>query len=271
LNVFHYILGRQCLFCGRTVDPRDEFCPECRKVLDDPHYRPAGEGQNSSSFLFYYYGPVREGLLRYKYAGKIALGKYCGRALAERFRFRGDSADVVTCVPRAADGLPRPYNQSGVIAKTFAKELGIPFDPHLLRKRTGFRSQTNCIDAHARKLNAEGAFRIGPSKRDLHGLRVVIIDDLYTTGSTMNACKTLLKKRGAESVGHYTAMRAGPYRPRLDVNPDHEKRHYAFQNEDEAAARRVRNSRYLQMHPELQTVWKNLRKEKLNKNESKEG
>lgn len=270
MKVLYYILGRQCLFCGKTVDPRDEFCPECQKVLQDPRYLPRVEKNAHAPFLFYYRGPAREGLLRYKYTGKVALGKYCGHALARQFRLRGDSADVITCVPRASDGLPRPYNQSGVIAATFAKDLGIPFDPHLLRKRTGFRSQTNCIDANARRRNAEGAYRIGPSPRDIHGLRVIVVDDLYTTGSTIQVCAALLKKRGAASVDHYTAMRAGSERPRLDVNPDYEKRHYTFQNEDEVVKRMVRRSVFLQKNPGLQTVWKNLRKEKINKTDKEE-
>jgi len=272
VNVFHYILGRKCMFCGRTVDPRDEFCERCRETVREPFYRPAAEEDNYADFLFYYYGPVREGLHRYKYHGYVALGKYCGRKLAELFRRRGDFVDVVTCVPRAEDGLPRPYNQSGVIASVFAKELGVPFDPELLRKRKGFRSQTDCIDAHARERNANESFRIGPSKRDLQGLRVILIDDLYTTGSTVNACERLLLKRGAGSVSHYTAMRVGPWIPRMCVNPDYTKEHVAFQDEEAVADRMIRRSPFLRRNLYLRDVWRRIAQEKTQKsgNQSRE-
>ncbi len=209
MNLFFYVFGRCCMFCGKTVEPGDAYgiCEDCARGISEQRLIiPSGENRDSVA-VYYFEGPARRGLHRFKYGDKIALGKFCGKLLAARFRVRGDRGHVVTCVPRAKDGRPRIYNQSAVIAKAMAKELGLPFDPNLLFKRKGICPQPECPTHLAREENAKRAYRNGPSKRDLSGQSVVLVDDLYTTGATVNACCNILKKRGAADTLTYTAMR----------------------------------------------------------------
>lgn len=233
MGLWHWILGRKCLFCGATIDPRtSDICDACAASIQAENLEITLEESGTPVSLYRYAGPVREGLHRFKYNGISDLGRFCGKALAERYRALGDRAQAVTCVPRAKDGLPRMYNQSEVIAKAFAKEARLPLDSRLLRKRNGAKTQPECVDRHARRRNAEYAYRKGPSKRDITGLTVVLIDDLYTSGATAQVCAEILKKRGAAKVLIYTAMQT--YRmPRRLVRSD-ASRHVHASLADEA-------------------------------------
>ena len=207
--VFRTALGRLCIFCGETVDLREGFvCSECARQIEERRLLIRPEENLRSVALYRYQGTVRRGLHRFKYGGRAEFGKVCGAMLADWFRARREQADVITCVPRAKDGRPRLYNQSELLAKTMAKELKIPFDPHLLSKRKGFPSQTDCPTPKAREENAKRAYRSGRSTRDLRGKRVVLVDDLYTTGATAAACEKILRKQGVAKVLVYTATAA---------------------------------------------------------------
>ncbi len=216
MKLFRYLLGRQCMLCGETVDPviSRGICTACEdRIAEERLLIPSGENRNTVA-IYYYEDPVRRGLHRFKYRGRIEWGWFCGKVLAERYRERGEAADLITCVPRAGDGLPRLYNQSAVLGRRMAKSLGLPFDPHLLSKRRGMRRQLECPTPTARQENAKKAFRMGKSKRPLEGLRIILVDDLYTTGATANACCKLLTKAGAAKVTVYTACRVRPYNGR---------------------------------------------------------
>ena len=208
MNLLHILLGRTCIFCGSTVDPSsDGICESCAAAISERNLELLTEENDEVISLYRYEEPLRHGLHRFKYNGVSDLGKHCGTRLARRLRELGREGDLVTCIPRAKDGLPRIYNQSEVIARRLAKELKLPFCGTLLRKRKGARSQTECINAHARLRNAQKAYRKGFGRDNLTGKRIILVDDLYTTGATTRTCSDLLKKMGAESVLICTAMR----------------------------------------------------------------
>lgn len=207
LNLFHVIFGRCCILCGKTVDPRSaEICEECSRKIEKNHLVvPLWEHRDRVS-VYYYGDPIRQGLHQFKYGGKREFGIHLGQKLAERYRERKDVAHVITCVPRAKDGKARIYNQSAVIAKRMAKVLDLPFDPNLLAKRRGALTQPECPTPLDREENAKNAYYIGKSRRDLSELRVLLVDDLYTTGATVRACGDLLQERGADEVLTYPAI-----------------------------------------------------------------
>lgn len=208
MNLFHYIFGRSCVICGKTLDPRcaEEICGECAEEIKERQLLIPMGALGSIVSLYYFEEPLRRGLHRFKYDGKKSFGIYLGRKLAERFRQREDIADVVTCVPRAKDGKPRIYNQSAVIARVVAKELNLPFDPKLLRKEMGIRTQTECETPLEREKNAKLAYHKGASRRNITGQRILLVDDLFTTGSTVRACCDVLKTDGAQDCLIYTLL-----------------------------------------------------------------
>lgn len=211
-RIFRYLFGQTCLLCGKSVEVSDEnlFCPECAEAMADPRLKFASQYFTDTVSLYRFEDPVKQGLYRFKYGGEKALGKWFGEQLAERYQKLESKADVITCVPRAKDGRPRRYNQSEVIAKAMSQSLGIPFDARILSKRSGFLSQVECPTRLAREENAKNAYRTGSSKTNLSGKRVVLVDDLYTSGATARACSDLIKQQGSEEVAVYTALRVAP-------------------------------------------------------------
>ena len=208
MNLLQLLLGKSCILCGQTMDPQNksELCQGCLVQMEENRvFLPTHEARGHVS-VFAFADPIRLGLHRFKYRGKKAFGRYAGGKIAERFRQREEIADLVTCVPRARDGLPRRYNQSELLAKIVARELHLPFAPNLLKKRRGALSQTHCATPLMREENAKRAYFANPKAQTIQGLRVLLVDDLYTTGATARVCTELLKSNGAADVLVYTAV-----------------------------------------------------------------
>ena len=105
--------------------------------------------------------------------------------------------DCITAVPlHHIKKRERGYNQAMWITKGFAKEVGIPMDPNIIKRNTHTISQT-ILDREERLQNMENAF---VTSRPLKGLKIGIIDDVLTTGATMSACAKALKNNGAVHV-----------------------------------------------------------------------
>ena len=96
--------------------------------------------------------------------------------------------------------MARGFNQAEYLAKIIGKELGIPAVSHVLKKVKNTRSQKK-LDAEKRRKNLRNAFA---ANEDFTGLKILIIDDVYTTGSTMEEIASLLRAKGAQNVYFFT-------------------------------------------------------------------
>jgi len=122
---------------------------------------------------------------------------------ANRF---GEGFDCVCAVPlHRVRKRERGYNQSELLARKLASELGLPFVQPIYR-RVYTRSQTN-LSRQARLQNLAGAFALR-KRSDIAGKRVILVDDVFTTGSTVNEAAQTLKDAGAAKVAVLTAARA---------------------------------------------------------------
>jgi len=120
-------------------------------------------------------------------------------------RFRGNF-DLVTAVPlHRVRERERGYNQSELLGRALAFELGIPFAQPVLRHQNT-RSQTN-LSRQARLDNLSGAFALRRNA-DVAGKRIIVVDDVFTTGTTVNEVSHVLKAGGASRVAVLTATRA---------------------------------------------------------------
>ena len=196
-NVMH-ITEPVCQVCGSPL-PQAGICQTCQS--DPPNYR------SLRSFCAYS-GPARKAVLKLKYARDIGLGEALARPLDLFLQSLAWPIDLVTCVPLSKGRIKdRGYNQSAMLARPLALAIQRPFVPLLLQKTREAPTQVG-LSADARRKNVADAFSAGGHK-GLAGRKVLVIDDVTTTGSTMNACARALIQAGADSVYGLTFARAG--------------------------------------------------------------
>src|SRR5437763_1985407 len=154
-------------------------------------------------------GLIRKVLHQFKYGKQRHLRYQVARWLAEGLhdsRLRGRHFDLVVPVPlHPARERERGFNQAALIAELVAPSAAIPSRPVLSRVR--YTTTQTAYDRAERMENLHGAFRLRKN-RDVRGLRVLLIDDVLTTGSTLSECARVLRQAGALSIHAATAARA---------------------------------------------------------------
>jgi ComF family protein len=229
----------RCRFCRERIFGRDEecFCPRCwkkirlisqplctacgRPFLDGagedhlcgacltrrPHFLgarawacyPAREDENH---------PLREVVQRFKYGRKVSLGKPLGRLMASgcsKF-FPGTSFDLVIPVPLHPRRLRwRGFNQAVILAREVGRLRGLRVDPFILLRSRETPPQTQLSEDERRK-NVRAAFVVNPA-RSIQGKSLLLIDDVYTSGATVNECSRTLLRAGAKEVQVLTLAR----------------------------------------------------------------
>ena len=187
-----------CIRCAMPVSAGGETCGSClrRRRVYDAAFAP-----------YRYEFPLDVLIHRFKYGGQIAIGRILGTLLARRLLERGRACvDAIVPVPlHAAREAKRGYNQAREIAMFTAELIGIPLEDRIARRPRATVEQT-ALPAAARKLNLRGAFEIRASSVPL---RVAIVDDVLTTGSTVDEMSTVLKAAGVRWVEVWAVARAG--------------------------------------------------------------
>ena len=201
----------RCPFCGRILERgEDRMCVLCGQGLprtDGPG--PAPEGCDLCLSPLHYRDGVRRAVHRYKFEGGAARAELFGELMARRLSDNRDGAvDLVTWVPlHPKSRKRRGYDQAELLARRTAELCGIPAEATLEKIRvTGTQSQQST--GEDRCANVEEAYRALPGL-DLTGRRVVLVDDVVTTGSTLAQCAACLRSAGAASVAGLTFARAG--------------------------------------------------------------
>ena len=156
-----------------------------------------------SVFLFEQDPRVREAVHLLKYNGAEVIAEKFGLFIAKKIvsDSRLSLCDIIAPVPlHPARQRERGYNQSELITRSLCRILLIRHSPNLLYRVRQTRTQT-LFDAEGRKKNIKGAFMLGKSSADqIAGKKVLLVDDVITTGSTIKECAITLKTNGASEV-----------------------------------------------------------------------
>ena len=191
-----------CMGCDSAAGfPRPWLCEECRQALADRWVGagdpPPGGVIDGAAYGYMYSGPAVELVHNLKYRGVWRLGEPMGRQMARAMEALSPlPVDCAVAVPMHPRRLrKRGYNHAGVLAEQAAGRLGLPVLPALSRIRNT-RQQAQLDDAQ-RLRNLEGAFAL---TGDVAGRRVLLVDDVCTTGATANACARTLLEGGAATV-----------------------------------------------------------------------
>jgi ComF family protein len=204
------LLPPRCLLCGRTGQrPCLDLCCECEASLPDSpaSLRPVSPPLDRCYAPFAYGFPMDHLVCSLKYRGQLAAGRVLGVLLAAGVEPLGLHLDVDCLVPvplhpsRLAD---RGFNQAAEIARWAARSVGRPMLEGALRRTRDTRPQVG-LRPDERRSNILGAFSAKP---ELCGRRVVIVDDVFTTGSTIAAVATAVREAGAASVDAWCVARA---------------------------------------------------------------
>lgn len=192
----------KCPFCGKVLDHAG-ICPACEKALpwteEGAGVRELPGGVRCAAPLWYE-GKVREGLLRFKFQGARAaagpLGELVARCAAERF---SGAFDVVTWVPVSRRRLrSRGYDQARLLAES-ACRLWEVRPEQLLQKITDNPAQSGLTEKAARRANVLGVYEAAEPER-IQGCRILLVDDICTTGATLAECARTLRDAGAADV-----------------------------------------------------------------------
>lgn len=142
---------------------------------------------------------MRKAVHHLKYGHFKALAAPLGQLLAQYVESQPIAADVLVPVPLHSRRLrERGYNQSALLAVELGRRNGLPVVSDSLVRLRHTKSQVKTADAEERQRNLAGAFGCRDTK--LAGKRVLVVDDVCTTGATLNSCATALRAAGADSV-----------------------------------------------------------------------
>lgn len=190
-----------CVFCRKVVgEDYLAICNDCAKLLPEPPPSRRGEFFSTCISAMPYDDMVRTSVLRMKMGAKRAYNDTYGKLLAARVQEElSGSFDLITWVPTSAlHRLQRGFDQDELIAQTVSGCLGIPAQK-LLKKRRHTRTQSSIPDAAHRRANVLNAFKT-TNEREIVGKRILLIDDVITTGATLSECSRVLRLAGASKV-----------------------------------------------------------------------
>ena len=206
LDSFTPIPEQACEICGQ---PLESFHPDTIEPLRCPHCNPPTYAFARARSLAIYQNQLVRALLMLKYQRIEPLARWFAARMAKLVRGGGEAfeADIVVPVPlhRSRERV-RGYNQAALLAKPLAKALRLPYRPVLL-VRTRQRPEKTVLSLEERWEAVRGAFATRPGSQ-VDKLRVLLVDDVLTTGATLDACARALLDSGAKSVVGLTVARA---------------------------------------------------------------
>jgi len=217
-----FFYPRHCVGCGRTGS---FLCVDCAKSLPrilPPACQKCGKPDVSGSFCpacwsaqlmvdfilspFRFEGVIRKAIHSFKYGNLRAISTDLSRLMYDYFQASGLLCDVVVPVPLHPRRLrQRGYNQSALLAREFSRLSWLKVEEDCLKRCKDSAPQTKTATVEERKTNTSDAFVCKNEK--LRAKRVLLIDDVCTSGATLDACAVALKVKGVESVCGLTLAR----------------------------------------------------------------
>ncbi len=219
-----------CLSCAVPIDDQVGLCPSCRRDIAFIHtpicslcgrrLPPAASCAhchhvagfvNRYRAVFDYDRASRRLVLAFKYGDRLDAAPVYGRWMADFGADLVAEADSIVPIPLHWLRLwRRRYNQAAVLARTIGDHCGKPVYVDLLVRCRATKPQMG-MNQDQRRLNVRGAFMIRPDRRILlAGRNILLIDDVLTSGATVEACAEILKNAGARSVDVLTLADARP-------------------------------------------------------------
>ena len=200
--MFRLLFPPKCVLCGRILAHQEtDLCHDCRQNADPfPGNKAKIPFIAHWTALWYYKDNVRTSIHRFKFGNRRHYASAYGRFLAMRLNeSRFCDAELITWVPVSAlRRFRRGYDQSQLLAQALGKELSLPVI-RTLKKIRHTPPQSTLGHAPQRRANVLGAYRIA-APAEIAGKRIILLDDVVTTGATASECAKVLLTAGAKEV-----------------------------------------------------------------------
>ena len=195
-----YIKEPSCKKCGKPLEnPRQEYCTDCGRKK---HQFDQGKA------VFVYQGQIRQSMYRFKYGNKREYAEFYANAAVEKYGvwLNKIKAEVLIPIPMySRKKRLRGYNQAEVFARALGRKTGILVDEHLVRRVRNTIPQKE-LNESQRRSNLKNAFQL--TADIVKYKRVVLVDDIYTTGSTIDEVSKVLKESGVKNI-YYICISIG--------------------------------------------------------------
>jgi len=205
--ILELIYPTTCGICDKIC--KEALCKKCELKLKKYEINLIRKNRNmyftESMHIFRYESIIREKIIDYKFNNKAYLYKTFSEIILKNEKVCGllKKYDIIIPVPiHKKRKLERGYNQTELIAKTIANQTHIKLEKDLLIKQSNIVSQSS-LNKNDRKQNVKNAFVIKNTEK-IENKKILIFDDIYTTGSTVNECSKILRKAGATRIGILT-------------------------------------------------------------------
>ncbi len=200
-----------CAGCRTGLEPLDPpWCPRCGRPAADGRPCDACRGRGSSlagiRSGFAYRGPIRQAVIQFKYRGVRAMSAELAALLHQRLQAHPVPFTAIVPVPLFRDRLrERGYNQAALLARDLARLTGVPSLPNAITRTRSTPPQVRQPSRSRRLENLAGAFR--GDQPMAAGQELLLVDDVCTTGATLESCARALRDAGARSVWGLTLAR----------------------------------------------------------------
>ena len=195
----NFVYPSSCLICSTSLPDAPGICDACAEEFEDWTQEDFECEFDQTVILYRFNDCVRAMIHALKYRGKTLPGQILGEALGQRIANAVNPDSVIVPVPlHPTKKRERGYNQSEVIARAAGRVSGVRVIPNALHRVRATSTQTR-LGVFERQYNVMGAFRVR-KPATIAGRDIFLIDDVITTGATLNACVLVLRAAGAQSV-----------------------------------------------------------------------
>ncbi len=184
------LCGAVCMKCGKKLNDENMYCYDCMRRNHD----------FEQNFSVFEYPVIRESLYRFKYSGRAEYAAYYAKKAFELHGKRLEElhADAIVPVPLHKDRRRRRgYNQAAELAKELSTLIHVPVEEGLI-KRVKSTKALKTLDVLQRQNNLKKAFLI--IQNDVKLKTIIVVDDIYTTGATLDAIARVCKQAGVENI-----------------------------------------------------------------------
>lgn len=200
-KILYCLYPDKCIACDKLVSRGKVFCPECEFTYgNNLGYKTGDSFLPKTVYSVMYEEDIKQAIWKYKFRSKKYYIRPFSSLLVEAFDYyyMASDFDVILAVPTTDKSkAERGYNHAALLGKAISKREGIPYQDKALIKLKETNQHEKTLAE--RRGNVKGAYKVS-LKADLKGKRVLLVDDIITTGYTMETIARLIKKAGAKSV-----------------------------------------------------------------------